>query len=124
MNTFLKPPEPQMLKEVAVPNQVDKKKGEGKLDITLLEGETTSSGGGGTIYAQHMFSQNRVLKPPPKYYQDAGQIMQNERLTKLDKSQFHEYVKSQYSIDFVSKDGTQGSRLFPRISEPKMPSNQ
>jgi hypothetical protein len=72
MNTFLKPPEPQVLKEAAIANQVQIKKGEGKLDITVLEGETTSSGGGGTIYAQNMFSQNRVLKPPPKYYQDAG----------------------------------------------------
>ena len=72
MNTFLKPPEPQVLKEAAIANQVQIKKGEGKLDITVLEGETTSSGGGGTIYAQNMFSQNRVLKPPLKYYQDAG----------------------------------------------------
>jgi hypothetical protein len=123
MHTFLKPNEPQVLKEVAVPNQVQKKKGEGKLDITVLEGETTSSGGGGTIYAQNMFSQNRVLKPPPKYYHDAGQIMQSERSMKLDKSQFHEYVKSQYSIDFVNKDGNRGSRLLPRISEPKIPSH-
>lgn len=123
MSTFLKPPEPLVHKEAALPNQVSKKKGEGKLDITVLEGETTSSGGGGTIYAQNMFSQNRVLKPPPKYYQDAGQIMQSERSIKQDKSQFHEYVKSQYSIDFVSKDGTRGSRLLPRISDAKIPSH-
>jgi len=123
MSTFLKHPEPQVLKEVAIANQVPNKKGDGKLDITVLEGETTSSGGGGTIYAQNMFSQNRVLKPPPKYYQDAGQIMQSERSMKLDKSQFHEYVKSQYSIDFVNKDGTRGSRLLPRISESKIPSH-
>ena len=106
-----------MLKEAAILNQIPKKKGEGKLDITVLEGETTSSGGGGTLYANNMFSQNRVLKPPPKYYQDAGQIMQSERSIMQDKSQFHEYVKSQYSIDFLSKDGTRGSRLFPRISD-------